>query len=318
MNNLFPQVQKGSRIAVISHINPDGDSLGSLLGLSLALKKQGAAVTTFVNDDVPQKYRFLPQIDQVIRYDLNQRECFDICFVLDCGDEKRLGYSIDLLKKGRQIVNIDHHVSNAGFGDINILDPEASSTCEMIYRLITQEMEVDIDKAMAICLYTGIVTDTGNFRYDSTSPETHHIAGALLEKGVELKELTYHLHQNNTFGSMKLLGHLLAGLKTYFDGKVAVMEVTHDLLKAYQVQYDEVEGMINYARDIKGVEVAVILKELEAGEVKISLRSKTTFDVSRLAQTFGGGGHKKASGAVMAGTIQEVKDQILDKIQRMI
>lgn len=318
MNRQFPSIQKGSSIAVISHVNPDGDSLGSLLGLSLALRKLGAAVTTFVNDEVPNKFKFLPSIDRVLRYDVSQVKVFDQCFVLDCGDEKRLGYSIDILEKSRQVINIDHHISNKGFGDIDIVDPGASSTCEIIYHIITQEMGTPMDQAIATCLYTGIVTDTGNFRYDSTSPDTHRIAASLLEAGVDLHKITFYLQQNNSLGSVKLLGHLLAGMEVYAEGKVAVMQVTRQILEEYEVQYDEVEGMINYGRDIEGVEVAVVLKELSEQGVKVSLRSKTSFDVSKLAQAFGGGGHRKASGAVIDCNIEEAKKQILDKIQTMM
>ncbi len=318
MNSQFPSIQKGSSIAVISHVNPDGDSLGSLLGLSLALRKLGAAVTTFVNDEVPSKFKFLPSIDSALRYDVSQEKVFDQCFVLDCGDEKRLGYSIDILEKSRQVINIDHHISNNGFGDIDIVDSGASSTCEIIYHIITQEMGVPMDQAIATCLYTGMVTDTGNFRYDSTSPDTHRIAASMLEAGVDLHKITFYLQQNNSLGSVKLLGHLLTEMEVYAEGKVAVMQVTRQILEEYEVQYDEVEGMINYGRDIEGVEVAVVLKELSEQGVKVSLRSKTSFDVSKLAQAFGGGGHRKASGAVIDCNIEEAKKQILDKIQTMM
>lgn len=318
MNKLFSSIHSGTKIAVIAHVNPDGDSLGSTMGFSLALKKLGAEVSIFVNDDIPNRYQFLPQISMATLYNPKESYSFDYCFVLDCGDEYRLGNSISILEKSQQVINIDHHISNSAFGDINLVDPEASSTCEIVYNIIVQDLGIEIDEAIATCLYTGIVTDTGNFRYDSTGPDTHRIAATLLEKGVSIREVTYHLHQNNSFSSTKLLGHLLGGMELHFQGKVVIMKVTEKILEEYQVQYDEVEGMINYGRDIEGVEVAVILKELPHNEVKISLRSKTTFDVSKLAQTFGGGGHRKASGAKVSGTIEAVQEEILHKIQGMM
>lgn len=314
MNNLNTDL----KAAVVSHVNPDGDSLGSVLALGMALEAKGMDVTVFVNDSIPEMYGFLPTIDRIIPYSPEQGTTFDQLYVLDCGDEHRIGDGGALMGSAKQVINIDHHVSNRGFGDINLVDPHASSTCEMIYGYIQDTLQVPITAAMALCLYTGIATDTGNFQYDTTSATTHRIAADLLEKGVNLQMVTYHLYQNQPLQVLKLLAHLLSTMESHLGGKVILMEVDQQMMEAYQVQYDQLDGMINYGRDIAGVEVAAILKEQSQGGIKLSLRSKTDFDVSQLAQAFGGGGHRKAAGATVSGTMAEVKEALLSKIQEMM
>ncbi len=317
MSNTLPVIQSDTSIAIIAHVNPDGDSLGSILALGLALRKKSNNVNIFLNDELPGRFSFLPEVHLLKKYNSNEFDKFDLCFILDCGDERRFG-DIDLIEKSRLVINIDHHISNNSYGDINIVETEASSTCEIVYSVITKHLSIEINDAIATCLYTGMVTDTGNFRYDNTSPHTHRVVAELLELGVDIQEITFQLYQNNSLKSTKFLGYILNHLQVFFDGKVTLIEVNQELLNQFNVKYDEVEGMINYARDIEGVEVAVILKETADNEVKLSFRSKKDFDVNQLAKEFGGGGHRKASGATVTGNIKEVKNQLLDKLQKMI
>ncbi|WP_026476050.1 DHH family phosphoesterase [Alkaliphilus transvaalensis] len=318
MNKLIPSINSDTRIAIIAHVNPDGDSLGSIMALGLALMKRSNQVNIFLNDELPGRYSFLPEVHLLKKYQSNEFDDFDLCFVLDCGDDRRFG-DIDLLVKSKEVINIDHHVSNNGFGDINFVRTDASSTCEIVYSIITEELEIQLDEKIATCLYTGIVTDTGNFRYESTTSYTHKVVAELLDFGVNIQEITFNLYQNNSLNSTKFLGHVLNQMEIYFNGKVAIITIDQDLLKEFDVKYEEVEGIINYARDIEGVEVAVIIKEATTdGEIKISFRSKKNYDVNELAKGFGGGGHKRASGATTKGTLTDVKESLLNKLEKMI
>lgn len=319
MNKKNPilSVNHSDKIAVISHINPDGDSLGSSMALGLALKKICGDVDIFVNGEIPERYKFLPQINRAKLYDEESDKKYDYCFVLDCGDETRLGYSEKLLSQSKTIINIDHHVSNNMFGHINIVDNQASSACEIVYRLIKDFFFMD-DIEISTCIYTGISTDTGNFVYDNTSAKTHKIASKLLKTGIDIQEISYHLYQSKSLRSVKFLGYVLNNLETSYDGRVVIITIPLTLLQQYSVSDDEVEGVINYARDIKGVEVAVLIKELGVNKVKLGFRSKTEVDVSKLAMEFGGGGHKKASGATVYNSLEEVKNSLEEKLSTYI
>lgn len=316
-NSLLSILKKEHIISVISHINPDGDSIGSLLALGTALKRLYNTVYIFINDELPKKYTFLPGVQDIIVYKHEEEINFDFCFVLDCGDSKRLGYSEIILNKSNVVVNIDHHISNTNFGDINIIDINASSTSEIVFNLLKNN-NIPIDKKIATCLYTGITTDTGNFTYDNTTSYTHRVAAELMEQAIDLTNITFHLYQNKSLNSVEFLGDMLRRLKTSFDGKLAIITITEDDLEKYNLSSSDVDGVINYARDIQGVEIAILLKETSDGFVKIGLRSKNTIDVSKLAGKFGGGGHKKAAGATVKGSLVEVQEKIEVQIKKSL
>ncbi|WP_044826000.1 DHH family phosphoesterase [Clostridium aceticum] len=312
-NNPLSLLNINSKVAILSHVSPDGDSLGSLIALGLAIKKLCDEVCIFRNDIFPGKYKFLPEYQQVEEYKEDQPQIFDFCFILDCGDAKRLGYSEVILNKSKKIINIDHHVSNTEFGDINLLDTNASSTCEMVYNLL-KDFQLPLDKDIATCLYTGIATDTGNFVYDNTTAYTHQVVADLMGFHIDLHKISYHLYQNKPLSSVKLLAHVLNHMEICFDGKVAIITVEDELLKSFNISSNDVDGVINYARDIEGIEIAILLKENTNKEVKVGFRAKKDVDVSLLAGKFGGGGHKKASGAAIEGTIEEVRKKLEEQI----
>lgn len=313
--NSLPQLNKKDVIAVISHVNPDGDSIGSLLALAMGLKKLCNNVNIYINDELPEKFNFLPGVQDIRLYNDKNNILFDFCFVLDCGDRHRLGYSEGILKKSRKVVNIDHHISNDGFGDINIVDLEASSTSEIVLDLL-KEKDISLDTSIATCLYTGIATDTGNFIYDNTTSKTHRAAAELMEYGINLNDITCNLYQNKSLDAMRFLGYMLSKLEVSYNGKLAIIMVYEEDLKKYKLASNDVEGVINYARDIQGVEIAVLLKEMSEGSVRVGFRSKNNIDVSELAGKFGGGGHKKASGATMTGNMKEVRHKIEAQINQ--
>ncbi|MCC5909845.1 MAG: bifunctional oligoribonuclease/PAP phosphatase NrnA [Clostridiaceae bacterium] len=316
-NNPLSLVDKNSKVAVIAHVNPDGDSLGSTLGLGLALKKICNQVAIYINDEFPKKYSFLPAYQDIKLYQSEDHAPFDLCFVLDCGDEKRLGYSKRILENSIQVINIDHHISNTNFGHINLIDAKASSTCEMIYSVV-KDFKVEFDKDIATCLYTGIVTDTGNFIYDNTTSYTHKIVSELMELEIDINNITYNLYQNRPLNTVKFLGYILNNLHICYDGKLAIIEVKKDLLGEFNLSHSDVDGVINYARDIEGIEVAVLLKEVNMQEVKVGFRSKSHVDVSKVAQNLGGGGHKKASGATIYNGLDEARKKVEEELKRVL
>ena len=317
VSRLSQLLEQSNSIAVIAHVNPDGDSIGSILSLGLALKKLYKNVDILLNDEFPGRFKYLPGVHHIKKHD-SEVKGYDLVFALDCGDVNRLGDSVSLVANSNTVVNIDHHVSNDSFGNINFVEVEASSTCEIVYKVIKEILSIEIDKDIATCLYTGIVSDTGSFKYDNTSPYTLRVAADLMELGIDTGEISHYLYHNNSLNSILFLAAILKNMEILLDGKVAIITMTLDDIKSFDVQHEEMEGLINYCRDIEGVEVAVSLREMENNTTKASFRGKTYFDVNQLASKFGGGGHKKASGATITNNLIEAKKLILQHIEKMI
>lgn len=317
MNKLMEIVSRSNSIAITSHIDPDGDSIGSILGLGLALKQKYGNIKILIRDSLPSRYEFLPGSDLIKKYDGIEEKQFDLLFVLDCGDEKRIG-SNEILKNSKTIVNIDHHISNTKFGDINIIDASSSSTCEMIFSFI-KDLNLLINKDVATCIYTGIVTDSGNFMYDNATEKTHLIASELLKTNLNKGRIIYNLYQRKSVNSLKFIGYSLTNMKIALAGRLAIFKVTLDLLNEFNVSYDNVEGLVSYGRDIEGIDISVVIREQENGKVKLSFRSKDDdVDVRALAQLFNGGGHKKASGATLTASLVEAESMVIEKSRKFV
>lgn len=318
MSNLALNLCENSSIAVISHIDADGDSIGSILGLGLALKQKYNKVKIFIHDSLPNRFTFLGGLGKLYKYEDTLDEYFDCCFVLDCGDVNRLGSSKSILKKSKIIVNIDHHISNTKFGNINIIDVNASSTCEIIYSVI-EDMGLFADKEIATCLYTGIVTDSGNFIYDNATSKTHLIAASLIDTNIDKQTIMYNLYQRKSINSLKFLGHSLSNMEAEYDGKLIFFLLPLSLLEEFHISYDDVESIVNYGRDIEGVDISVTLREENDGKTKLSFRSKhDDVDVSALAELFGGGGHRKAAGATLNVPLEEAKMLVIKNANQFI
>ncbi|MGV8144939.1 MAG: DHH family phosphoesterase [Alkaliphilus sp.] len=316
MSKLLELIKKSKKIAIIAHVNPDGDSISSILALGLALKKTKKQIEIILNDTLPGKLSFLPGKEFLAPFNPKEHARFDICFVLDCGSKSRVKNGEELFAISNTIINIDHHVSNDYFGDINIVDVEASSTSEIVYNILEKELNIKIDEDIATCLHTGLMSDTGNFTYANATSKTYYIASKLLECGVDIENISYHLHQNKSLNSVKLLGNVLESIEFYLDNRLAIISFSDKQFLKYNATYLDSDGMINYARDIKGVEVAITLYEFEKNKIKISARSKKHFDVNSLANQFNGGGHVKAAGAVIAGSMEEVKEKLKKAVKR--
>lgn len=322
MKETIEAIKRDKRFLITSHVNLEGDSLGSQLAMKELLIGMGKSAYILDSDPVPGHYKFLPGADRISN-DFNKIADFDAAIVLDCPTLKRAGKASKVIKeKARPVINIDHHISNERFGDINWIDPHASSAGEMVYRLY-KKTGVNLTKEVALSLYIAILTDTGSFNYDNTSSVTHEIAGELLGYGLDPALVSESVYERRSVEDIRLLTLVLDTLKINKDGTVAYMEVTRKMLKETSADMAKSEGLINYARSIDKVRVAVLFKEdpKEKDKINVSFRSKgngEVIDVNKIASVFGGGGHTKASGCIVSGTLEEAKKKVLAEVDKAL
>ncbi|MCX7883925.1 MAG: bifunctional oligoribonuclease/PAP phosphatase NrnA [Caloramator sp.] len=301
--------------AIVSHVSPDGDSIGSMLGLFNTLKDFGKSVDLFVDDILPEKYSFLTGFEHIKRYNTGSK--YSCLIILDCGDVDRLGELKSLLNSSDIIINIDHHISNTLFGDINYVDSNASSVGEIIYQILKIN-GYNISKNTAMCLYTSILTDTGGFKYSNTTSMTFNIVADLINTGINFSDIYSKIYDSRTLSQTKLLGKVLSTLEIYYDNKVAVLTMPYKLLDECNAKEKDADEFINFARNIDTVEVGVFIKEVNDLKCRVSLRSKNYVDVSKIASYFSGGGHIRAAGCTIEGSISEVKNKILDAVKTVL
>lgn len=306
-------------IALISHIMPDGDTIGSALALAMHLKASGKEVALFCEHTVPPAYCFLSMSEafrQPGSWDA-EREHYPLVIAVDCSDLTRLGACLPVCEKAECTVNIDHHISNEHFAEINLVDDTAAAVGEMIFSLI-RAANGTITRPMAEALYAAISLDTGNFSYSNTTSTSHRIAAELLDCGIDVYAINNILFRTHTIGRTRLLTLVLATLEMYRDNTIAAMTVTDEMIEQSGADESETEGMINFAREINTVEVGLLFRVRTGGKVKVSFRSKERIDVSMLAQAFGGGGHTRAAGCTIEGTLEETKKQVFDRLLPMM
>jgi len=306
-------IQKGRTFLVTSHVRLDGDAVGSELALYEALKSLGKEAVVYNQDRTPQMYAFLPDAGVIVNR-LGPLDGFDAVFVLDCSEIERMGEEAPRIAGIRRIVNIDHHISNDRYGHLTLTDPEASSTGEMIFRLI-DGMEIELTRDMAVNLYTAILTDTGAFRYSNTGPQTFAVAGRLLEKGADPAWIAQMVYETFPAVKIRLLGRALSTLEFDWQGRIGAVTVSKKMLEDAGAQWEHTEGFVEYPRSIEGVQVAAFFSEISEGLYKVSLRSKGRFSVEEVARKFGGGGHINAAACRMQGDYDAVKRRLFDAIK---
>lgn len=297
-------------VLISVHKNPDGDALGSQIGLMLALEKVGKEVFAHNLDPVPETYRFLPGTDRITTGP-SVKGTYDAFLVLDA-DPPRTGL-FNGSWPARTLINIDHHVTNPREWPLTWLDPDATATGEMIYRLMTG-LNIPLDKDIAICLYTAIFTDTGSFRYSNTTAESMRIAATLIEAGADPWVVTENVYESYAFTRINLLGKVLSGIERSQDGRIAWVLVTDDLYRQTGTSAEDTDNFVNFVRSVKGVEVAILFRQTGAAQYKISLRAKGRVDLSGVATSLGGGGHKNAAGGVLDGPFTAVRDKVLNAV----
>lgn len=322
MKAVIEAIKNNKKFLITAHVNLEGDSLGSQLAMKELLIGMGKSAFILDSDPVPEHYRFLPKAGEVSNR-LDNAEDFDAAVVLDCPTLKRTGKVKDIISKSSKLViNIDHHISNEKFGGINWVDSHASSAGEMVYRLF-KEAGVKLTKEVALSLYIAILTDTGSFNYDNTSRVTHEIAGELLGYGLDPALVSESVYERRSVEDIKLLGLVLATLKVNKEGTVAHLEVTKEMLEKTGADIAKSEGLINFARSIDKVKVAALFKEdiKDKNKINVSFRAKGNgdiIDVNKIAAIFGGGGHMKASGCVIMGSLEEAKSKVLAKVEEAL
>lgn len=309
-------IAEAGGIAIFPHVSADGDAIGSSLALALALKNSGKNVVVYLEENIPTVYRFLPGTG-FARFYNDQDVGMDINIALDTGDVARLGGRGEAFFKAPCTINIDHHVTNTRFALFNFVDDLSASTGEIVYALL-KKLRLEIDKDIATCLYTAISTDTGGFRYSNTTADTHRIASELLSSGIDIGELSQRIYDNTTYTKLKLTQKSIELLELHEKEKLAVVAISQADLSLAGARDEDCDGIVNIGRSIEGVEVSILVKEKAADEIRVNLRSKTCVDVSEVAAAFGGGGHKRAAGCTVKGTLQEVKEQMIKAVKEKL
>jgi len=320
-------LKDASHVVLATHVHPDGDALGSLFAFGDILEAQGKKVFRYLHEPVSHLLDFLPTInfasndlDAALQF-AEQAKAADekvVAVALDCGDADRLGDAKDTLLTISPFIVIDHHYGHRDFGDYLWLESNCSSTGEMVYELALA-LGATVSLEAAFCLYVALVTDTGSFRYDSTSPRTLRIAADLVETGVKPDEVAGKVYDNYTLARLRLMELVLATLAVHGEGKIALIYVSADMFERSGAGSDDVEGFIDYPRSLSSVQVAGFIKETEKGTVSVSLRAKGQIDVAAIAAGFGGGGHKNAAGFRFSDkSVEDVQALVLNALNQAV
>lgn len=295
-----------------SHVRLDGDALGSELAMYRMLANMGKEVVVYNEDEAPGNYRFLPDCEKIVHH-LPDPGGFEVAVVLDCSELERIGKEAGRVGTMKQIINIDHHVSNERFGGLSYVDPEASSTGEMLYRLFSAA-KVELAKDMATNLYAAILTDTGGFRYRNTSKDTLIASGKLVENGADPQWISENIYESNDPAKIELLSRALNTLSFDWDKKVGCITIMQRTLAETGSLMEHTEGLVDIPRSVRGIEVSILFVEMSDRYFKVSLRSKGKINVERIARAFGGGGHINAAACHLEGEIDVVRRLVLDVI----
>ncbi len=298
---LIDEVSDAASVAISGHIRPDGDCVGSVMGLYLYLKKELPKAEIDIYLDKPADiFDCISHIED-IKSEFNTNKIYDVFFVLDCEDD-RLGNAHPLFESARKRINIDHHISNKGCGDVRIVEPDRSSTAELLYDLMRPEM---IDIEVATALYIGIIHDTGVLRYSNTSPRTLQIASELIKFGFNFSDIIQKTFYEKTYVQTQIMGRAVLESVRFMHNRCIVSMVSRRMMDFYQVTPQDLDGIVNQLLAVKGVECAIFMYETGTLEYKVSMRSDGKVDVAAVAMRFGGGGHVRAAGCTMNGTYHD-------------
>jgi phosphoesterase RecJ-like protein len=314
-SRVIQAIKKYSNFLITAHIDLEADALGSELALASLLRKLGKRALIVNAGRTPAVYRFLPGV-KTIRHHLAGCRA-EAAFIIDCSNKSRSGYIADLINKDLPIINIDHHIGNKNFGRINWVDSSASSTGEMIYELF-RLFKTKLDKNDALNIYAAILTDTGSFRHSNTSSRTHHICSQLLRLGIRPAKIYTQIYENNSLQDMKLLLEVLSRIQLVAGGRIARIKISRPTFKRLKAKPAILDRILDFAKSIGSVKVVLIFSQKGVRLVKLSLRSKSPVDVQRLAQSFGGGGHRFASGCTIKGSFKDIEKRVLKQLKKAL
>jgi phosphoesterase RecJ-like protein len=315
IKEILAAISQGKKFLITAHVRLDGDALGSELALYLMLKDLGKDAVICNQDPTPHHYQFLPAAAAVV-HEVENIGQYDVGFVLDCSELDRVGKLAADVVRIKTLINIDHHVSNGGFCHLSLLDAKASSTGELLHRLM-RKMHVKMTKDICTNLYAAILTDTGGFRYSSTHQETLRAAADLVEGGADPQWISENIYESDPPAKLKLLSKVLETLELDLDLKTASMVVTNEHLRQTGATMENTDGFIDIPRTVKGVNVAMLYSQIGEKQFKLSLRSKGKVNVEKIAAKFGGGGHVNAAACRIEGDIESIKSQVLKAVKEI-
>ena len=297
LSKIFETINRNNVFLLISHVYPDGDCLGSLTAFYKLLKNLNKQAYMFINSVIPYQYAFMPNLEKIRDSYPKDMQDDPVIIFLDCADIERAQFDIESLKgKIKSIINIDHHMSNPDFGDINLVDHEKAATAEMVFELVNKYYPEHIDIDIATGLYVGLLTDTGRFQYSNTTKEVHNIVSHLLNFDIRPSKIFSHIYECEPRNRFKLLEIALKRIKIIDSKSLIYSYVLEKDFQKLDLPYSANDGIIEMLRSVKGIDVAALFKQVEKDHFKVSLRSSNNgVDVSKIAQAFGGGGHKKAA-----------------------
>ena len=303
-------IKKSNSIYITAHIFPDGDAIGSIMALYLALKNMGKDVHAVV-PKYSHKFEFLEELkyaEKGIAYGE-----YDLCICVDVSSLDRLEITEEEYMKAKSKIVIDHHLNSNIAADVLAIDSRAPATCEIIYEILEMS-NISIDENIAKYLYMGILTDTGSFNYSNTTPKTHRIVARLIETGIDFAYICKMVNDTMKEGKLKLIAYAINNIETYNDGKIKYVKMPYSIIKELGIDEEDSEGIVNYLRCIEGVDIAICARQLEDKSYKVSMRSNGNVDISKAAISLGGGGHRNAAGFTVKGEIDNVKNEIIEVV----
>ncbi|SMB94100.1 phosphoesterase RecJ domain-containing protein [Desulfonispora thiosulfatigenes DSM 11270] len=317
IQKIIDKLANSKEVGIISHLSPDGDALGSQLALALGLEKMGIKTILINKDFVPENLSFLPS-SQSIKPLESFTNIPEVLVFVDCATMERTGYDTDDINTNKIFtINIDHHISNSNFARYNLVKNQAAATAEIIYDLLSL-LQIKMDKNIATSLYTGLSTDTGSFMYDNVTPTTHKVAADLIKYGADTSKVRVNFYENMSRNKVELLKQGLSNLNFSVDGRIAWIAYDLKSFEELNLSSTDADGMISYVKNISEVEVAMVFKEVQTNLYKVSMRSKSWFDVNELASLFDGGGHVRAAGCTIKGEINENIKKIVESCQQIM
>lgn len=311
LKKIARRLKKANHIAIFTHLNPDGDALGSSFAVKYALESIGKRATIYLEKPMPEKFNFLGTDYEIADYDsVSSADC---AIVLDCGEYSRLGTTAELCKKIPSLVCVDHHKTGDTFGELYYNEPDAAATAQIVYKLVNL-LTRNVPQNAYEAIYTGISTDTGHFKFSNVSPETFRIVAKVLESGIDHRKITTIIYDTVKREKMMFLGAATERVQFFADGKVAVLDCPGEFLAGFGLTYDDVDELPNIPLNLEGVLASVLIKDRDENSKRVSLRTKDAIDVSEVAQKFSGGGHKSAAACVISGNIEENLKNLIDTV----
>lgn len=317
LEQIIATILEQETIAIISHNNPDGDTLGSQVALAMAVQQYGVKTILLNNDYISKKYDFIAEIERIRPY-IEGEPLPEVVIFVDCSTLELAGYTANhLALQGKMVINLDHHASNIGYGTLNYINITAGANCQNIYELL-RKMGAELTPEIATALYMGLSTDTGNFLYDNTTSDTLRIAAELKDCGAETNQVRLRLYESCSKSRLELQRYIYQHLQFSSDGAYAWSHLEYDMLEALHANSTDIDGLINTIKSIDGVEVAMLFRGVDEEKIKVSLRSKSWADVTVIAGQFGGGGHVRASGCTMECTMEEAITKMADAVSNYL